>query len=313
MTENHAIVVDPNAPDRLAIRSVPSPSPAPSEATVRVEAISLNLGEVRRIASAPAGWRPGWDIAGVVEQAAADGSGPSAGTRVVGVLDSGAWAQYVAIHTNHVAAAPPSVSSAQAATLPVAGLTALRTLERGGLLVERSVLITGASGGVGHLAIQIARAAGAHVVGVVHHQDREAAVRDAGAQEVVAGDVEGAKPLGPYHLILESVGGADFSRIVAMLAPAGTCVLYGTSAGPELTFDGRGFYLTGGASLYGFILFYEMDRNPPAADLARLVLMVADGTLKPQISVETSWTEIGAVARDLAERRITGKAVLRVD
>src|SRR5689334_25030610 len=146
---NRAVVVDPAAPGRLTIASVPDPTPDRSEAVVRVRAISLNRGEVRRAGMAAAGWRPGWDFAGEVERAAADGSGPRAGSRVVGMLGEGAWAERVAVPTHALAELPDKVTFSQAATLPVAGLTALYAMAKGGLLVGKRVLVTGATGGVG--------------------------------------------------------------------------------------------------------------------------------------------------------------------
>ncbi len=120
-----AVVVDPDAPNRLALADVEEPSAAPSEALVRVAAVSLNRGEVRRAESSEPGFRPGWDLAGTVERAAADGSGPQEGSRVVGFLPSGAWTELVAVPTHSVAVLPEGVSLEEASTLPVAGLTAL--------------------------------------------------------------------------------------------------------------------------------------------------------------------------------------------
>src|SRR5690348_9654626 len=100
MSTNRAVVVDPEAPGRLVIRSVPEPAPQRGEAVVRVRAVSLNRGEVRRAGMAAAGWRPGWDLAGIVERAAADGSGPPVGARVVGLVLEGAWAERVAVPTH---------------------------------------------------------------------------------------------------------------------------------------------------------------------------------------------------------------------
>src|SRR5215204_5861682 len=118
-----AVVVDPGSPGKLAIREVELRDPDRDEVAVKVTAISLNRGETRRaLQVADAGWRPGWDFAGVVERAAADGSGPPGGTRVVGILPSGAWAERVNCRSHAVAALPEEVSDAQAATLPVAGL-----------------------------------------------------------------------------------------------------------------------------------------------------------------------------------------------
>ena len=232
--------------------------------------------------SAPAGRRPGWDFAGTVERAAADGSGPKEGARVVGMLSSGAWGELIAAPTRALAVLPDSVTFAVASTLPVAGLTALYALRRGGLLLGKKVLVTGASGGVGHLAVRLARHAGAHVVGAVRTAERETLVRDAGAHEVAVGeDLAAAKGWGPYDLILESVGGKTLTDALAQIAPDGACVLFGTSAGSEVTFDAARFFLTGGANLYGFILFHEVERTPPGEGLAELTALVADGRLRP--------------------------------
>ena len=149
MPANRAVVVDPEAPGRLVIQPVAEPVTDRGEALVRVRAISLNRGEVRRSGMAPAGWRPGWDLAGEVTRAAADGSGPREGARVVGLLPEGAWAARVAVPTHALAELPEPVTFSQAATFPVAGLTALLALARGGPLLGHRVLVTGATGLVG--------------------------------------------------------------------------------------------------------------------------------------------------------------------
>lgn len=309
-----AVVVDPDVPGRLALQVVDSPPLRPNEALVRVRAISLNRGEVRRAAGAEPGWRPGWDFAGTVEQQAADESGPPRGARVVGILDSGAWAEQVAVPAERLADLPDQVSFAQAATLPVAGLTALRTLEHGGLLLARSILVTGASGGVGQIACQLARLAGARVIGAVRQPAHAEVAREAGAHEVVIGeDLSGAASYGPYHLILESVGGQSLATALDLLAHGGRCVIFGTTAGPRVTLDIRDLYTRGGISLYGFIVFYEIAREPAAPDLARLVSLVASGQLRPPITVEAPWTRVGEIAQQLTERRFTGKAILHLE
>ena len=109
-----AVVVDPAAAGKLAIKPVELRDADRDEVAVRVSAISLNRGETRRpLQQAEPGWRPGWDFVGVVETAAADGSGPIPGTRVVGLLPSGAWAERVNCRTHAVAALPDAVGDAE--------------------------------------------------------------------------------------------------------------------------------------------------------------------------------------------------------
>src|SRR5205085_4010435 len=226
-----AVVVDAAAQGRLAIKPVELRDPVRDEVGVRVTAISLNRGETRRaLQVAEPGWRPGWDFAGIVETEAADGSGPKPGTRVVGMLPSGAWAERVNCRTHAVAVLPDEVGDASAATLPVAGLTALHALRQGGMLLGRKVLVDGASGGVGHLACQLAAAAGAQVWGHVRREEYRAAVAEWCGERVVFGrELAAAKPHGPYWLILDSLGGSALGAALGMLQPGGTCVTFGVS------------------------------------------------------------------------------------
>ncbi len=313
MSAIQAIVVDPENRECLVIREVDAPTASPSEALVRVFATSLNPGELHQAMHAEAGWRPGWDLAGIVEQSAADGTGPGKDARVVGMVPFGAWAELVAVSTSMIAEIPETVSFAQAATLPVAGLTSLRSLEKGGFLLNRNVLITGASGGVGHIAIQLARQAGARVVGTIRNPDHEATVKAMGAHDTALGeDLSLARQFGPYHLILDSVGGQSLGNALSMLAPGGVCVNFGASSSSEVTFIAEPFFMAGGATLYGLALYNELPHKPGAEDLGNLALMVADGRLKPIVSIEVPWTEIANVAQSLLERRMTGKAVLQI-
>jgi NADPH:quinone reductase-like Zn-dependent oxidoreductase len=311
VADNRAVVVDPAAPGRLVIQPVLDPSPDRGEAVVRVRAISLNRGEVRRSGMAAAGWRPGWDLAGQVEKAAADGSGPKVGARVVGLLGEGAWAERVAVPTHALAELPDKVTFSQAATFPVAGLTALHALAKGGLLLGRRVLVTGATGGVGDFAVQLARLSGAHVTASARRADQAPALRQLGAHEVTIGDDIPASP--KYDVVIESVGGRTLGTALAALQRGGVCVTLGVSADAEVTFDTRTFFVTGCSTLYGFYLFTELGSEPPSVGLRRLADLVAAGQLAPHVSLERPWKDIGQLAQDLMARRFPGKAVLTVE
>jgi NADPH2:quinone reductase len=306
-----AIVIDPSAPGQLALREVEPPLPGRSEALVRVAAVSLNPGELRtRVQTGQVSWRPGRDLAGTVEQAAADRTGPRAGTRVVGLVNPGAFAELVAVPSNALAELPPEVSFAQAAALPVAGLTALLALERGGLLLGHTILVTAASGGVGHLACQLGRLAGARVIAALRRAEHATLVREAGAHEVIVGT--NVEQSGPYHLVLDSVGGDTLHLALQALAPGGACVIFGASSSAETVFNSHRFYQRGGTALYGFYLFDELTRHSTSTELSRLVRLVAEGRLHPYIEVEAPWTEVAERAAQVLERRVVGKIVLHL-
>jgi NADPH:quinone reductase-like Zn-dependent oxidoreductase len=308
-----AAVIDESAPAPLRLREVAEPQPTAHEALVEVHAVSLNLGEVRRTTVAPAGWRPGWDVAGVVLRAAANGEGPAAGTRVAGLLvDSGGWAERAAVPANALAALPESVSFECAATLPIAGLTALYALERGGLLLGKRVLITGASGGVGVFATQLAHAAGAEVSGLVRSERHAELVRSSGAHDVVSGEGAALEGQGPFDLVLDSVGGEVFAKALDRLADGGELVTFGTSQAKTATIELAGFYSGGGRRIYGFIIFHEVLARPADAGLARLAALVARGVLRPHIAARYPFAEIGKAVDDLWSRRVSGKAVVLV-
>jgi NADPH:quinone reductase len=302
-----AVVKTPSGKGPVEIREVAEPQPAENEALLEVRAFSLNRGELRLLQIRPEGWRPGQDISGVIIRAAANGSGPKAGERVVALTDNAGWAERAVVPAHRMAALPDHVLIEEAAALPVAGLTALRTLRHGEPLLGKRVLITGAAGGVGHLATQIAARSGARVTAVVGGPERGRHLR--GADEIVEG-IDQAR--GNFALILESAGGSSLAGAISRIEPNGTIVVFGNSSGEPTPFSFRDLAEHPNARIQGFSYFTSEAEERFAPDLALLVSLVADGSLKPHV-VEHSWRELSGIGPQLLNRQIRGKAVFHID
>ncbi|MBA2751476.1 MAG: zinc-binding dehydrogenase [Actinobacteria bacterium] len=293
----------------VEIRDVDEPRPERTEALVAVSAVSLNPFEVRSLGSAKENWRPGSDVSGLVMTPAADGSGPPEGAGVVALGRGGGWAERAAVPTEHMALMPEGLDPGRAATLPVAGLTALRALHAGCLMPDHRVLITGASGGVGRFAVQLAAHDGADVTAVVRKAERGADLERLGAARIAVG-----MPSGEFDVILESAGGTSLAAALGIVARRGTVVSFGNSSKEPTTFEAGSFFSKGGARLYAFSLFPELERlGTGAHDLAHLAAMAAGGHLDTSIDLDVSWHEAGDAIEALLARRVVGKAILRID
>jgi NADPH:quinone reductase-like Zn-dependent oxidoreductase len=302
-----ALVNTPGGTAPVELREVADPQPAPNEALVEVRAFSLNRGELRLFQIRTEGWRPGQDIGGVVLRPAADGSGPAAGTRVVALTDNAGWAERAAVPAHRMAVLPDNVLLEEAAALPVAGLTALRTLRHGAPLLGKRVLVTGAAGGVGHMAVQIAARSGARVTAVIGGLERGRHLR--GTDEIVEGI---DKVQGRFALILESAGGSSLAAAIARIEAKGTIVVFGNSSGDPTPFSFRNLAEHPNARIQGFSYFTSEAEDRFAPDLALLAWLVADGSLKPHL-VEHSWRELARIGPLLRDRQIRGKAVFHID
>lgn len=303
-----AVVSTHGGTARTELRDVPVPEPAPDEALVEVRAFAVNRGELTLIAMRDE-WQPGQDVAGVVARQAADGSGPPAGTRVAGLAEWHGWAQYVGVPTVRLAELPDAVDDVAAAALPMAGTTAIGVLEEGGPLLGRRVLVTGASGGVGRYAVQLAAIGGAEVTAVAR-PERADELRALGAGDVVAATADA--PDNAFDLILESDGGASLEAAVGKVVPRGTIVVFGNSS-REPSRIGFVEFAQGGAHGARMVAYLSHQHAHHAGRRLRtLVELVAAGRLDPGVGYEASWEDLNGALDALEQRRFSGKAVLRV-
>ncbi|MCL7425715.1 zinc-binding dehydrogenase [Streptomyces sp. YS415] len=299
-----ALVVDPSAPWAVRLGEVPEPVAGPGQVLVDVSHVSLNYGDLNdaRSGRVPEGAVLGSDAAGVVAVAAADGSGPAAGARVV-AMTPGAFAQRVAVDVAALAVVPGTLDPARAVGLPVAGIAALRSLRAAGLGPDKRVLVTGASGGVGRFAVQLAARAGAHVIASVGSAARGAGLAEAGADEVLVG-LDGLDR--PVDIVIDSVGGPQLVAAWNLLAPRGSLQSVGWTSGEPAVFPP---YATVGPakSLTSFV-----NEGAAGADLTELTELAAQGALGVEIGWQGSWERFTEAAEELRGRRIRGKAVLEV-
>jgi len=304
-----AVVNTPSGPEPVAIREIAEPELRPNEALVAVHAFSLNRGELRLFQVRPEGWRPGQDIAGVVLRQAADGSGPAAGARVVALCDWEGWAERAAVPSHRIAPIADNVSFAAAASLPVAGLTALRSLRHGAPLLGKRVLVTGAAGGVGNLAVQLAVHSGARVTAIVGSPERARILDGLGTAAIVTRIEDAA---GRFALILEAAGGASLKAAIERVDHRGTVVVFGNSSGEPTEFNFRDFAEHQNARIQAFHYFTSESEERFGPDLALLAALVADGSLNPRVD-EHDWRELAHIGPLLRNRQIPGKAVFRIE
>jgi len=301
-----ALIVDPNSAGHLRLAEAPDPKPEPRQVLIRVEAASLNRGEVNQASHAAPGTVLGWDAAGTVVQAAQAGGGPAAGTKVVGSGGTGGWAELRAADIADLAPLPEGLDMVVAAALPVAGVTALRALRLPGNLLGRRVLVTGASGGVGRFAVQLAHRAGAYVVAVVGSEARGAGLAELGADEVVVG-IEAVQQ--PVFAVIENVGGPMLAAAFRLLELGGSLISIGAASGEPTTFPP---YSTVGPhrSLISFTT--RAEGGHVGHDLAYLAGLVQAGKLDPQVAWRGSWERAAEAVQLLLGRKVNGKAVLEI-
>jgi NADPH:quinone reductase-like Zn-dependent oxidoreductase len=301
-----AIVVTDEAAGTAGMTLVerPEPDAAGNDVVVQVHASGFTPGEL----AWPSTWTdrlgrdrtpsiPGHELAGVVGALGYGTTGLSVGQRVFGLTDwtrDGTLAEYVAVEARNLAPLPGDVDFTVGASLPISGLTAWQGLfEHGRLQAGQSVLVHGAAGGVGSMVTQLAREAGAYVIGTGRADDRQT-VLDLGAQEFVDLENDALEDVGGVDLVFDVIGGEIGKRSTALIRAGGTLV---TIAGPP---EAR----PAGGLAVDFVVV------PDRAQLSEVVGRVRDGRLRPIIGNVSTLDE--AVAAFNPTERVKGKTVIRV-
>lgn len=305
--------------DRLAV-----PTPGPKALLIQVRAAGVDRGVWHIMAGTPYLGRlafgirrprnrvPGMDLAGTVVSVGSEVTRFSVGDEVYG-SGRGSFAEFAVASEERLALKPSNLSFEQAASVPVSAVTALQGLRDSGRIKQgHRVLITGASGGVGSYAVQLAKAYGAEVTGVCSAGKLEL-VRSLGADHVIdyaAEDFAGGAQ--SYDLILDVAGNPSIARLRRALSPEGTAVITGGEGGGRLT-GGIGRQL-GALVMSRFLrqrltMFLGMVR---ATDLEQLTKLIEAGTVSPALDRSFTLDEAADAIRYLESGKVRGKIVLTV-
>ncbi|MEV6588712.1 zinc-binding dehydrogenase [Streptomyces acidicola] len=290
---------------------VPEPRRTSSELLVQVSASTVARGDLNTARLSPPGSPVGLDVVGTVVVPAADGSGPEEGARVMGYTGAraGGWAEQVALDSSLVVPIPDALTDDVAAALPNSGLAALAGLEAGGFLLDRRVLVTGATGGVGRLAVQLAQLAGAEVTGLVSSPQGRDRLRvfdwltTASADDVA----------GPFDLVVDLVGGDVLSQAMSLVAEDGVLASLAQTAPETASVPFFWFAMHPGAKLVS--VNNTMGQREAGRGVRRLELLARlaqTGRIDPHVTGAASWEEAPDLLAALGARELDGRTALRI-
>ncbi|BEL05806.1 zinc-binding dehydrogenase [Actinoplanes sichuanensis] len=312
-------------PSVLRVEEAENPRPGPGQVLIRAEAIGVTFAEVQRRQGIRIGGHanlpgsPGGDVAGTVEALGEGVTGVSVGDRVVTDVHEGAYADYVLADASWLIAIPAGLDAAEATLLPSPAQTAYHAIKESGQLKPgETILIDAASGGVGHLAVQIAKAMGAgKVIATASTQAKLDFARELGADVTInytdadwdeqvraATDGRGA------DVVLETVGGDILTKSVQLTAQFGRLVFYGSASGAVEPI--HPLALTRMKTVAGFALYAMMYNRPEAiaAGQRDLIDMITSGKVKPVVHARLPLDE-AVKSHELMEARTQlGKIVL---
>jgi NADPH2:quinone reductase len=310
-------------PEVLRFEEVAEPQPAPGDVLIRVAAAGVNFSDLMRRAGA---YNPdlrlphaeGVEAAGTVERVGAEVQGPRPGDRVLTMLGHRCQAEYVAAPEALVYLIPPDLAFEPAAALPLAGVTAYHLVRTGAALRPgESVLIHAAASGVGTLAVQLAKLAGARVFATASTDEKLAAVRGLGADETInyarenfVTAVLARTENRGVDVVLECVGGEILAQSAKVLAPGGRLLVYGRASGEPGAIGGD-VILTRNLSVLGL----HLGRRPWQPEMHReafveLIQLTAAGRLRPVVDRAFPMAEVAQAHAYLAARKTIGKVLL---
>jgi NADPH:quinone reductase-like Zn-dependent oxidoreductase len=291
----------------LALEEAPDPKPMFCEVLVKVAACGITHNELDwPIWTCRAGHQrtsviPGQEVSGVIAALGFGTAGFAVGDEVFGLTDQlrdGAAAEYVAVEARNVAPKPQTVDHVHAAAVPRAGLTAWQGLfDHGKLAKGQTVVIHGAGGAVGSTAVQLARWAGAEVIGTGRSHSRPL-VMELGADRFVALDADRLEDeAGRADLVFDTIGGEVLARSPALLRPGGTLVSVKAAAAPPTSRD----------DIKTVIFIQESSR----AQLSELARLVDEGHLRPQVGAVYPLAQAAEAFSAKAGGGIPGRIVLQ--
>lgn len=315
----HAAMYDSyGGPEVLYVAEVPIPEPSAGEVLVRVGASSINGGELavragtlRLLTGRTFPRKVGLDLAGEVVALGAGVTTVTVGDQVWGTVDeieSGATAQYALVRPDKIALAPSGLSAVEAVSLITGGTTAITALrDHGRLKPGERLLVRGASGGVGSLAVQIGKLFGARVSGLASAKNLDL-VRSLGADEAFDYRTTAPEQLGRFDVVLDTAG-TEHRRFRRLLAPGGRMV----AVSLDFARLGPGFAYLAASAVHGAqrVRFF---RGDPHSDLfAELTRLVDSGDVRPVVDTVHPLEDIAAAHRALAAGGVRGKHVVRID
>lgn len=299
-------------PEALQVDEIPAPEPGPGELLVEVAVAGVSLPVVRQTRHTRGPWpvAPGGEVAGRVAAIGPEAGDWQIGQRVVSVAFGGAYAEYATVPIEFSAAIPDDIDDGTAVSLLRNGHVALGALRAGGLVEDDRVLVTAAAGGVGHLAVQLARANGARrVVAAVGSAGKETFLENLGADAVVS-YADGAPPWEqPVDLVVDGTGGRAMQRGIGALEPFGRLVSLSAAGGTLEVNDLRAH----ARSVIGFAIAHLARRSPDryARHRDELWQLAADGLIRAAVHAELPLADAGNAHRVLERPENHGKVILR--